>query len=314
MSTIFMFSGQGTQYYQMGKELFEQDADFRYQFNKLDNCFREISGQSITIELYQSGKNHLHQLDDPMLSGMSLLLFQLALNNTLNNRGIYADIFLGSSLGTFIAAAANNCIDVEQAISLMLRHGQVFKNHAPAGCMVAVLDEPEVFYSNALLQHYTELAGINFASSFILSLPSSHWSSVEMELRHLGLTFQRLPITRPYHSSWIEPARSWFIDLYDNSFGESVPAIPVVCTSSMQILPTLNAEILWQIIRGPMNFSKTIDQLEKSGPHRYVDLSPSGTPATFLKYCLPENSNSKAEQILTPFTKGIANLEKVANG
>jgi acyl transferase domain-containing protein len=44
---VFMFSGQGSQYYHMGKELFLKDPLFREWMQNLDALAYEMIGQSV---------------------------------------------------------------------------------------------------------------------------------------------------------------------------------------------------------------------------------------------------------------------------
>ena len=41
-SVVFMFSGQGSQYYQMGRDLMRNLPSFRKWMEKLDGMFRDI--------------------------------------------------------------------------------------------------------------------------------------------------------------------------------------------------------------------------------------------------------------------------------
>ncbi|XOS93736.1 acyltransferase domain-containing protein [Brevibacillus laterosporus] len=55
-SIVFMYSGQGSQYYQMGRALFEQNNIFRSYMYELDAKVRELIGVSVRSELYEINK------------------------------------------------------------------------------------------------------------------------------------------------------------------------------------------------------------------------------------------------------------------
>ena len=49
---VFMFSGQGSQYYQMGKELFEHNQVFNTWMQKLDAIVKRFTSKSILELIY----------------------------------------------------------------------------------------------------------------------------------------------------------------------------------------------------------------------------------------------------------------------
>jgi hypothetical protein len=58
-----------------------------------------------------------------------------------------------------------------------------------------------------------------------------------------------------------------------------------------------------------MRFRDTLRHLERQGPHRYIDVGPSGTLATFVKYGMGAESTSSSHALLTPYGHDRRNLE-----
>ena len=54
--TVFMFSGQGSQYHQMGRELFDSDAVFRESMIRLDGLAQRLLGESVIEAIYSAGR------------------------------------------------------------------------------------------------------------------------------------------------------------------------------------------------------------------------------------------------------------------
>ena len=61
---VFMFSGQGSQYYQMGKFFFDNHAGFRQQMLQLDEMFLPFVGESIIDTIYSTTVNKTAVFDD----------------------------------------------------------------------------------------------------------------------------------------------------------------------------------------------------------------------------------------------------------
>jgi malonyl CoA-acyl carrier protein transacylase len=83
--------------------------------------------------------------------------------------------------------------------------------------------------------------------------------------------------------------------------------LPLACCQQTTILSSLPENYFWDVARRPIRFRETIAQLEQQGAHRYIDVGPAGTLATFLKYAVPE-TKSAVHAILTPFGFDQKNL------
>jgi malonyl CoA-acyl carrier protein transacylase len=77
------------------------------------------------------------------------------------------------------------------------------------------------------------------------------------------------------------------------------------------VLTDLPDDFFWRVVRHPIRFRETVAELERRGSHRYIDVGPSGTLATFVKYGLPQASSSTVHAILTPYGQDRRNLAAV---
>jgi acyl transferase domain-containing protein len=305
-----MLSGQGSQYYQMGNDLFEGNSLFRKNFLSLDEIARDYLDISVAEEIYSVDKTTSDLFDDPVLSSISLLLFELAIVETLKDRGVEPDMLLGSSFGTFVSVLIAGCLGIEEGIRVLAEQGSIFKETCEDGCMLAVLGPSRLFHGDPLLQEVSELASINYSNNFVLSLPSRNLEKVEAILKASQCVYQEVAVATAYHSKWIENAKSRFFELYERSNFEA-PKIPIICTNTTKCLNEVNVDVLWNVVRGPVRFWETIKILEDNESYCYIDVGPSGTLATFLKYSLTYSSKSQVFPIVTPFRKSIRNLDSL---
>ena len=88
--TVFMFSGQGSQYFQMGKPLFEGNAVFRHWMIRLDGLAREISGKSVIDAIYSSGKAEV--FDRTLLTHPAIFMIEYSLARCLMHEGVKPDL------------------------------------------------------------------------------------------------------------------------------------------------------------------------------------------------------------------------------
>jgi acyl transferase domain-containing protein len=302
--TVFMFSGQGSQYFQMGKQLFEENAVFRQWMVRLDGLAREIAGHRVIDAIYSSGKAEV--FDQTRLTHPAIFMIEYSLAQCLIHEGVKPDLTLGTSLGSFAAAVVAGYLAVEDAMKAVLKQAAVFEASCERGGMIAILADPAL-YQETFLSQGSEMAGVNFSSHFAVSAPQANLETIESDLKRRGVTHQRLAVSFAFHSRWIDNAEQQFL-----SFMRSVPrgegSLPLVCCERAATLTELPEDFFWRVVRHPIRFREAVAQLEQHGQHRYIDVGPAGTLASFVKYGLPKTSGSTAHSILTPYGQDQKNL------
>ncbi|MGH8258904.1 MAG: acyltransferase domain-containing protein [Steroidobacteraceae bacterium] len=312
LKTVFMFSGQGSHYYQMGRALYAQPGVFRSQMDYLGGIVRELCGCSIVDELYDPRRGKADLLDRTILTHPGIFIVEIALAKALIEKGLEPDIVLGASLGSFAAAALAGCISVEDALEALVRHAQALEERCPRGAMIAVLGDRRLC-AESVFQPHCELAAVNFASHFVMAVRGDCLDRTEAELRRRQLTFQRLPVSFAFHSRWIDASREGLESALARATIR-LARIPIACCAQADIVTVVSARHFWSACRDPILFHKTILMLERSEAHRYVDVGPAGTCASFLKYALPTESASRVRETLTPFGRDLANIASITAG
>jgi bacillaene synthase trans-acting acyltransferase len=301
-----MFSGQGSQYFQMGRALFDHDPVFRDSMLRLDGTVRELSGDSVIENLYTAGHTIGATFDRTLLTHPAIFMVEYSLAQSLMRKGIEPDVTLGASLGSFAAAAVAEFVDVDNALIAVLRQASTLEACCEPGGMLAVLADPSLFAEDFFACN-CELAAINLSSHFVVSAKQPQLVDVETALRRRNVAYQRLPVSFAFHSRWIDLAQAPF-----ESFMQSIRCkpgrLPLMCCEQAALLADLPTNYFWRIARRPIRFREAVAQVEQSGACRYIDVGPAGTLATFLKYDLPATSRSTVHSILTPYGQDQKNI------
>lgn len=303
---VFMFSGQGSHCYQMGRELYDGLTKFRERMDRMDATVRALTGSSVVAALYHERRRRDEVFDRTLLTHPAIFMVECALADTLIASGLRPDMVCGASLGMFAATVAAGGLSPEDALAVVVRQARLLEQYCEKGAMYAVLAEPALFRASGL-ERSSELAGINFGSHFVISTTGARVPEVERVLCETGVTHQKLAVSFAFHSRWIEAIEAPFMAEL-RSLHINRPRIPVVCCAGAEILDELNSHHLWRATREPIRFQQTIEQLEQLGAHLYVDLGPSGTLATFVKYLLPPRTRSETRLTLSPFGQDLPNL------
>src|SRR5688572_13498104 len=94
---IWMFSGQGSQYYQMGLDLYENEPVFR---DTMDRCSDRVSpaiGTSLSKLIFQARANRFEPFDRTLHTHVALFSIQFSLAQSLLHRGLRPSRILGYS-------------------------------------------------------------------------------------------------------------------------------------------------------------------------------------------------------------------------
>lgn len=308
-SRVFMFSGQGSHYYQMGRVLFEQNTVFRQWMILADKVYQEMTDLSVLDTLYHPAYSKSQQFSRTLLTHPAIFMVEHALGQLLLSQNIIPDAVLGVSLGEFAAAVFAEIMPFETAMQAVITQAQILETCLDGG-MLAILDSPTLYNTQDVLRNQSELAAINFSSHFVISGPISSIESSIHYLKHQQISCQKLAVSQAFHSSHIDSAAPLSLSYFKKQHFNQ-PKIPFISSSSpQQQVSTVSSSHFWDIIRQPIQFMTTIQYLEQENHYDYLDVGPSGTLATFIKYNLTAPSRSKALALMTPMADDLISLEK----
>ena len=308
---VFMYSGQGSQFYQMGLELYEKDPVFRDSISRISQIAEPIVGCSLEAEVYTARAKRFEAFDRTRYTHPAIVMVQLAATQALAARGVSPDYVLGYSLGELSAAIAAEALSLEDGIQFAARQGVLLEEKAPEGTMLAVIGSSDLYSRHAHRFEGVHMACVNFDGHFVLTGPRDQLTAVSQILEGNDQIVQALPIRLPFHSMHIDGVASAFAELAAG-LAFRPPAVPFVSCRARGELGAVNASVLWRSIRETVFFNQTIRNFDAEGPFAYVDMGPAGTLSGFLRQLLGPRAESDFHLTLTPFKKDLANLDKIA--
>lgn len=303
---IFMFSGQGSQYFHMGEELFRHNPTFKHFFEIADKA----SNLSIAKRVFDDQNKKSEPFTDLLISHPAIFILEYALAQTLIENKIQPNAVLGTSVGEIAAAVIAEIISFDDALNCVIQQANLIVKHCKEGSMLAVLHDPVLFEREAYLHEHSQLSGINFPTHFVVSGLKEKIAQIDNQLRQNQIATQLLPVSYAFHSTLIEEAKEPFLK-FSETLQLNKPNIPFFSCADATQLACITSSHFWEVVLKPIYFQKTIKQLESHQPAIYIDVGPSGTLATFVKYNLNEVSQSKYLPILTPYGSGEKNLSEV---
>ncbi|KQQ40270.1 hypothetical protein ASF61_05700 [Duganella sp. Leaf126] len=287
---VFLFPGQGSQHYQMGRALFDADPAFRNLMMHLDAQFARREGVSLLARLYGS-LTAATPLDDIHLSHPLVVMIEYCLATVLRQRGLHPDRVIASSAGEFAALAFTGRITIEIALDMMARQAQWASACVAPGFMLAAMAPRAWCAGDPEVRRLASIAGVGMASATVLSGRRDDLEHLETLLRGRGVAFSRLPVRVPFHSALMAPMHGHWMRRYAGN---------------------PHADTLWNVIRQPFDFPAALAALDRQAPCVLVDVGPSATLANWVRHGMAQlPAQWHIHGILSPWGGDVARLQQV---
>lgn len=307
---IFTFSGQGSQYLNMARELYLEQSVFRNWMNKCENIVSSLIGESLLDKIYSEKKINDKNFDRTLFTHPAIFCVEYSLAMVFLENGIVPDCVLGSSLGEFVSATVAGVMNIEETLECVTKQAEILETYCQRGGMLAIIDDPEIFYQVPQIYENSELVGVNYKSHFVISGDNEKLDLISGILKKRDILCQLLPISHAFHSSLIDSAELPYKNFLNKKTLKS-PKISFASSVYGNMLEKIQNDYFWDIVRKPIKFNDSVQRLESEGEYIYIDLGPFGTHANFIKHNLHKGSRSEVYSIITPFNQDMKNLSKV---
>jgi acyl transferase domain-containing protein len=303
---VFMFSGQGSQYLNMGRDFYEDLTQFRKRMQYLDEIAQEYIGYSIVDILYNNPTRSVGKIDNILLTHPALFMVQHSIAQCLIHEGIIPSYVLGASLGELVALSVSGALSPEDAMQVIIKHALLFHKKCPPGGMMAILEPIQHIQKYDMTATGCELAGINYSTNYCLSGSFEALYRAGIELESRNSIYDYLPVKQPFHSSLIDPLKPDFLKAFEGIVFKR-PKIPIISSMAAECLDNYSRDTLWRVVRDPIIFQKTLSLFQhepdnaRSNNTVFMDLGPSGTLANLVKYCMVQSDQFAIDAIMSPF-------------
>ncbi len=293
-SVIFMFPGQGAQYIDMAKELYQSEQEFSKDMDLCSEILKPFLGKDIRSILFpgkEASESAAAELNQTYMTQPVLFSVEYALAKLFIKWGIKPKAMIGHSLGEYVAACLSGVLSLEDALLLVAQRGQLMQS-LPGGAMLSVsLSEKQI---EAYLNEDISVAAAN---SPVLTVVSGTFEAVgrlEQQLQENNIQSRRLHTSHAFHSAMMESILEKFaVTLKSITFNK--PKIPYISNVTGEYIkdsePT-QAEYWIRHLRGTVRFSDGIQQLLKDSGSIFLEIGPGQTLSTFVRQNEGEDSEA----------------------
>ncbi|WP_392407695.1 beta-ketoacyl synthase N-terminal-like domain-containing protein [Chlorogloeopsis fritschii] len=282
---VFMFPGQGSQYVNMGRELYESEPYFKEQVDycaellklHLDFDLREVLYPDTTHTETASQSLTQTHITQPALFAIAYALAKLWVS-----WGVRPEAMIGHSIGEYVAATLAGVFSLEDALKLVATRGRLMQQ-LPKGAMLSVqMGESEI---QPLLGTELALAASNAPSTCVISGSINAIAQLEEHLQQQGINCRRLHTSHAFHS----PMMDSIIAPYTQELKKvkiNPPQIPFISNVSGTWISAAQATDpnYWaKHLRQTVRFSDGIFELLQQPERIFLEVGASRTLSTFVK-------------------------------
>ena len=271
---LAMFPGQGSQYAGMGRQLLEQFPYVKDTFEEAEDAaslqIRRLCLDGPEADLRLTANTQ------PCILTVSAAIWRVLRRES----GLAPTAFAGHSLGEYSALVAAGRLDLARAVYLVRRRGEAMQKAVPegVGAMAAVINCP----ANDLTQRCRELSRpdrlvevVNFNSPQQLVV-AGHKEAVDQlgqQLADEGIRFVSLPVSAPFHSSLMKPAREEMSPLLLDTVFESNES-HIIANLTGKVERDYDARFLIEQINHPVLWTQSLESAGSLGCSTYLEVGP----------------------------------------
>ncbi len=293
---VSLFSGQGSQYLEMGRELAMNFPSLRRLYGYMDSLLLKDNLQPLSEIVFpqpvfeEAEKNaQVAALQRTEYAQPAIGVLSAGMYKILQQAGFESDFVAGHSFGELTALWAAGVVSEEDYLYLVKARGQAMA--APqdpdhdAGAMLAVKED--ISKVEAVLKHFPQvtIANQNSPNQVVLAGLTTEINKVRQALHEQGCTAVLLPVSAAFHTPLIAFAQKSFA-IASKTVTFQSPKIPVFTNVTGKLYPQ-EPQAIHQILESHLSksvlFKQEIENIYAAGGYCFVEFGPRRILSNLVK-------------------------------
>ncbi len=284
VNTVFMFPGQGAQYVDMAKEIYEGEVVFR---DALDECLgivKQVADFDLAEIIFPGGDKDCatESLKKTHITQPALFSIEYALAKLLITWGTKPDAMIGHSIGEYVAACLADVLSLEDALRLVCLRGRLMFSCESGSMLSVALAEEELV---PLLDSEVSLATVNSDRLTVVSGPHSAIDNFAQKLDKQKIRYARLHTSHAFHSEMMDPILEEFEAAFE-SVELQAPRLPFVSNLTGEWITdeqATSARYWCDQLRQTVRFGDGLKQLFGDEKTVFLEVGPGNALSTFVR-------------------------------
>ena len=205
----FLFTGQGSQYINMGQELYLNNKIFHQTMTECNKIIldNKLLNESLLDVIYNTNNSeNQKRLQMTQYAQPALFIIEYSLSILLKELGIEPNVVLGHSVGEYVAACIAGIFSLEDALTLIAHRGSLMQNLPTHGMMFVVNIDEEKAKKAIQNEPLISIAAINGPNSVVLSGDTEVIKRLVTSLtKEKGINAIPLQTSHAFHSELMKP-------------------------------------------------------------------------------------------------------------
>jgi len=290
---VFMFSGQGSQYVNMCRELYDTEPVFRAQLDRCAKLLVPSLGLDLRTLLYPTEDDvseAAQKLAHTRFTQPALFSIEYALAQWWMAHGVAPSAMIGHSIGEYVAACVAGVFSLEDGLATVAIRGRLI-GEMPAGSMLSVAAAADTLS----LPDGLVLAAINGPDQCVVSGPTDAIQSFAHELDAKATPSRLLQTSHAFHSSMMDPMLGVFT-AHMETVSMHAPKIPYVSNLTGTWVTAAEATDpgYWsKHLRNTVHFSEGLAELFRDPSRVFLEVGPGQALTTLTRHHSEKPKNSK---------------------
>jgi acyl transferase domain-containing protein/aryl carrier-like protein len=326
---VFMFPGLGTQYVNMGLELYQKEVIFR---EEMERCF-EIVDSLIEFSIKdiifpgEGDSRNTELINQVEISSLVVFIFEYALARLLIRWGIKPDAMIGYSFGEYVSACLSGVFTLNDALELIVFRGGLLKK-IPAGAMLSVplslkelyplVDDFNRNISNSNVDSHKSSdisIAIDNGPSCVLGGPTVLIDEFEQHMKAKRYLCVRLKTSKAIHSRMMEPILKEF-EGNVSQLTLNKPRIPYISNVTGHWITEKDATdpVYWSNhLKETVRFSDGVQELLQENNAVFVEVGPGLDLTVLLRRYIENKTGYQVVNLVRPQEKDISDVYYLLN-